>query len=412
MIKLIYILLFTISINAQITVDISDFGAISSNDFLNRKIPFVKASMIFNMDASRAINDAIAYIKNNGGKGTIVINGDYLINPIGLNPKKDIAIDIPNGISLVVNGSLHSNYNGINIRKKSYNSNDRIVIYHKLWKKMTKMAEWYVKAGEKEPFDKYSVGIQYVNSRHNTAFIEVQGFNKGLEILGDGDGSSSNIFTLGKMFNNRIDIDCGGVNRGWCNENIFIGGKFWFYGYINRDKSRRVESSLIRVDGNGNRFYGLNFENNKYKKYTILDFQGNNFYDVRLESSMYAETIYFKKLGSILYGGIHYNPRAIGKYNEYNNRKGLEYVQNNVRQSLSYGRGQLKLSAFENTLELQSENGYFLIMSRDGKRGKHIFNSDGSIEFNTSKNGFLNHKSGYIYFKNGVIYAKDFKKIK
>lgn len=420
--KLLITLSFLGIFNAfgQAAIDIADLGATPIQKWWLDNPKRMNNSFVLanEVDATPYIQQAIDSLSRlsvntnslylNTQIGTVLINDSYLINPTGLDPDTDIAIEVPKGISIVVNGSLHSNYDGVNIQfKGAYNTKNKIQIYHKQWLGVHDMAQWYVRSGETEPSDQHSVGVQFKNCRLNDSFIEAAGFNKGLEVLGDANGSVNNTFILGNMIQNRVGVALTSVNGGWANENIFIGGKVCFYGYSNRHSSIKVESAFLDVNGNGNKFYGTNLEGNLYLKYSIKDHKGYNFYDVRLESSIYAETIRFENKGSVLFGNIHYTIDKQSQYNDYDtSRTGTAYVQNSVRQSLQYGQGQLKLNATSNGLTVESEQGYFFEMKRDRARAKHSFDSNGTIEFNTKASTFKGAEG--ILMRNDTIYAKAF----
>lgn len=112
-----------------------------------------------------------------------------------------------------------------------------------------------------------SVGVRLVNC--NTCFIEIDqadGFAVGVQCMGDRQGFAYNHAVLGLIVNNRIGVDLTNQNSGWCNENLFLNGRFGCYTGVNPGQSR-YGVRITSVDGsyrnnNNNVFVKPSFELN------------------------------------------------------------------------------------------------------------------------------------------------------
>lgn len=114
------------------------------------------------------------------------------------------------------------------------------------------------------------VGIQLLcaNSCSDITIRRVEGFTKGVEELGDGQGYAYNNINLGYIVNNKIGVNCRAINNGWCNENNHEGGRFASFSGVNTGTARYG----IVLDGtdsppttavNNNVFYKPSFELNE-----------------------------------------------------------------------------------------------------------------------------------------------------
>jgi len=94
--------------------------------------------------------------------------------------------------------------------------------------------------------DESSTGIQLINLNTCDVWVDLGqldgGFTIGLECLGLGTGFSNNILRLGAMRNNKITVKLNNQQVssvfGFCNENLFIGGRYAVSSGINIGKSR------------------------------------------------------------------------------------------------------------------------------------------------------------------------------
>ncbi|MCM3110689.1 glycoside hydrolase family 55 protein [Lederbergia lenta] len=120
--------------------------------------------------------------------------------------------------------------------------------------------------------DESETGIQLINNNDTEIIIpEARGFTKGVELLGAGEGFSYCKIYLGSLINNKIALDL--LNEsfdsliGWCNENLFYGGRFTCFSGVGVDKSRygvRITSKdSTNLFNNNNRFYSPSFELNQ-----------------------------------------------------------------------------------------------------------------------------------------------------
>jgi hypothetical protein len=71
-----------------------------------------------------------------------------------------------------------------------------------------------------------SVGVDVVNLYTSRVTVpHIQGFEVGLRIRGLGTGTVHNQVTLGHLDNNKTNVQLTADATGWCNENLFLGGR-------------------------------------------------------------------------------------------------------------------------------------------------------------------------------------------
>lgn len=107
------------------------------------------------------------------------------------------------------------------------------------------------------------VGVEFVNINNCNVFVnDVEYFNNNIRISAYGAGNCYNKYTLNmSVFSNehvRIFQKDSPLNQiGWCNENIFIGGRFCNWSYFDWNK---CESVAIRIEGatQGDTYNGVN----------------------------------------------------------------------------------------------------------------------------------------------------------
>ena len=146
----------------------------------------------------------------------------------------------------------------------------------------------------------------------------------------DNHGVAYNTFTLGRLTNGKIGLDLyAGLNGGWVNENVFLGGQFSTDSDVNLDKSRyavRIHAAGGRTPGaavsgddgypcDANVFHKPSFEINaggltggaEAVPLLILDGRHNKFYDCRNEGNsatfMRVSGDSFNNYASTTYGG-------------------------------------------------------------------------------------------------------------
>lgn len=116
-------------------------------------------------------------------------------------------------------------------------------------------------------FSSGNIGMRLLNLGHShIGGFKIFGFEKGLELLGDGAGTQYNVLTLAEIGYCKHGIALIARNSGWANGNSFFGsGRVGYYEnqpnatggyalYLNRE-----ETSIYVV--NQNQFYGLALEN-------------------------------------------------------------------------------------------------------------------------------------------------------
>lgn len=146
------------------------------------------------------------------------------------------------------------------------------------------------------------IGIVLRNLDTSIAHItRVSGFGVGLQTIGDRAGFSYNEIHLGYILDNQIGVEL--TNRsasasdvGWCNENMFLNGRFTQSSNTRLGKARtgvRISSKDgIYAENNNNRFYKPSFElkaadSGAAEALPILIEHGNlnGFYQIRNESN-------------------------------------------------------------------------------------------------------------------------------
>ena len=118
--------------------------------------------------------------------------------------------------------------------------------------------------------DEQSVGIIIHNAKTCQVTIQrVSGFTIGVQCVGSGQGFSYNQVELGLILNNHIGVDLtnytsGSGAAGWCNENLFLGGRFGLWSDVHEGTSRygvRITSQdEVAVTNNNNNFLKPSFE--------------------------------------------------------------------------------------------------------------------------------------------------------
>jgi hypothetical protein len=104
-----------------------------------------------------------------------------------------------------------------------------------------------------------NIGIQLINC--NTCSIVVSqasGFTIGIQCIGDRQGFVYNQIELGQILNNKICLDLTNRGQGWCNENLFLNGRFDSYSNVNRGLSRygiRITSQDKSYKNNNNNVF-------------------------------------------------------------------------------------------------------------------------------------------------------------
>lgn len=144
--------------------------------------------------------------------------------------------------------------------------------------------------------DEADIGVKLVNQNASDIHLAlIDGFTIGVQCIGDGvPGFAYNTIRLGRLNNNKIQIDETNVNVGWFNENTFIGGNLnntsQTYPTYNRTGVRITSVDGSYLANNNNRHIGLSFELRYGTTVQSLCVDavhcgpGNTFTDVRVES--------------------------------------------------------------------------------------------------------------------------------
>lgn len=108
-----------------------------------------------------------------------------------------------------------------------------------------------------------SLGVKIINANQCQICINnVELFETGVELLGDGGGFAYNNVTIGSIGRCKTLLKLNSKNSGWCNENKFFGGRF----YVATSDSFLSESVGIlftserNYNNNGNTFYAPSLE--------------------------------------------------------------------------------------------------------------------------------------------------------
>ena len=102
------------------------------------------------------------------------------------------------------------------------------------------------------------VGVEFANINNSKVYIgDVEYFNNNIRISAYGGGNCYNQYTLNlSVFSNEHLRICQGDSPegqfGWCNENVFIGGRFCNWSHFDWT---RCESEAIRIEGVKNDSY-------------------------------------------------------------------------------------------------------------------------------------------------------------
>lgn len=143
-----------------------------------------------------------------------------------------------------------------------------------------------------------NIGVNIVNTYQS--YIDVvaaRNFTIGVQMLGDSTGCVYNTVFLGHLVNNKVGLNLTNDDTssvGWCNENVFIGGRFANDTGVNPTLQRwgiRITSdSGTKYYNNNNVFYKPSLELNNAGSGTATPIyipygEVNHFHDVRQESN-------------------------------------------------------------------------------------------------------------------------------
>lgn len=130
-----------------------------------------------------------------------------------------------------------------------------------------------------------SVGVHLINL--GTCLVDIVRavrFHDGLIIEGDNAGCQSNLILLGGLTRTITGVTLTSSNTGYCNENIFVNGRFTKFSDITEQVTGIKITSADGYYQNNNLFVKPNLEKTDFP--IVLDYANlNNFIDVRMEDS-------------------------------------------------------------------------------------------------------------------------------
>jgi hypothetical protein len=209
-------------------------------------------------DDLAAINRTVAYLAD------VDLPDAMLLFPPSLGYAVSGTVTVPGGISIDMESPIlyagTANEPGLHIGGAV---SDRAVVFNRRYRlriKRTSTSDW---------MSEDSIGIRLVNSDTcEIDIVEARQFTIGVQCLGAGQGFSYNRVNLGYIIDNKIAVDLTNIsvdgNIGWCNENVFTGGRLAVSSTTHLGESRYgVRSSSIDgsyLSNNNNVFYKPNFE--------------------------------------------------------------------------------------------------------------------------------------------------------
>ena len=221
----------TAQIKDTVQVNVKQFGAIG--DGIN--------------DDTQAINDAIAYSQT-------------LIKPLILFPAA-VGYRVTSGIVIPFNTHVemvgYILYDGVNDKTCLTIGSSTTLTFDtdlNLRVKNKNASTWALDT---------CIGIKIINA--NACNINVKytsSFTIGVQFSGNNGGLVYNNVTLGYIFNNKYGVDLINEGTGWCNENLFFGGRFGLTSTTNASQNRygvRITSKTTYYNNN-NTFLKPSFE--------------------------------------------------------------------------------------------------------------------------------------------------------
>lgn len=143
-----------------------------------------------------------------------------------------------------------------------------------------------------------NIGVHIINTYQSYIYVaEARNFTIGVQMMGDSTGCVYNEVHLGHILNNKVGLNLTNDDTssvGWCNENVFIGGRFANDTGVNPTLQRwgiRITSdSTTKYYNNNNVFYKPSIELNNAGSGTCTPIyipygDYNHFHDARQESN-------------------------------------------------------------------------------------------------------------------------------
>lgn len=206
-------------------------------------------------DDTEAVEDAVVYAVANG-KTLTIPSGEYLIS-------KTIALD---GVQeMVCTGLLVYSGNDVAVSAKG-NQNANLQI------RVKNLDNRHV-----------GTGIKLVNLYHCDVDLYACGFDIGCEFLGDGTGCVYNTFKPRYIFSNKVALKLNSANSGWCNQNVFFGGRIGKFSTDTFDLTGVLITSECGYYSNSNVFYGVSIEGKALHVIHAEYGQYNRFHEIRNE---------------------------------------------------------------------------------------------------------------------------------
>lgn len=235
---------------------------------------------VVNVSEYQTLQNAINYAI------TIITQKPILYFPFDANIETETTVLIPPNISVIMESPL--TYTGLS-------NEPALVIGQSNVPNFVQLKLWVIRENISDWVNENCIGIKIYNSTtQNINIIESTNFTIGVELIGDGRGFAYNTITLGELTNNKISLLLNNSNSGWCNENLFIGGRFTNFSMIGVGLSRygvKIASNEMYYNNN-NVFIKPSFELNKNtaspgEAIPILIEYGssNQFKDIRNESN-------------------------------------------------------------------------------------------------------------------------------
>jgi hypothetical protein len=189
--------------------------------------------------------------------------------------------------------------------------------------------------------DSTSVGVRLRNVNHSDVALNlVEGFHKGLDLVGENAGTSYNTIRIGQVRNNKIGVTHTALPSypsGWANGNTFIGGA------IRIDTAYAGVAGSVLFEGasmNGSTLLGVNMEGTAPEKTLTLAASHNLVLGCRFEDGPQIHLTAASSSNLIIGGYGNLGPDSRVALNPAGANLFLDEGQNNV---ILGGRG-LKLS--------------------------------------------------------------------
>lgn len=191
----------------NVVINVKDFGAIGDG---------------FSNDTA-AIKNAIAYANTK--------EGSTLFFPHATSYWVSETIYIPSTISVKMDA--HILYGGDLNEPCLVIGGPELVTFNKTYEIRVRRSE------RSDWLDENCIGVKAVNlDTSQLRIFESQNFTIGVQTIGVNKGFAYSTITLGRIINNKIALDVTNEGTGWCNDNIFDGGRISVNSTVHKDKSR------------------------------------------------------------------------------------------------------------------------------------------------------------------------------